>query len=127
MPYGFDPFPKDVRRIEPDVVPSMLGQRLEACIADDGRGLHGGPERRGGLLGMAERMGLALLERESNAPVQWTWSVESDRVKLSTSDAPVTLWTDSAAQDWDTAFLLRRGGIAHAGGSWHFELPLIPE
>ena len=76
---------------------------------------------------MAERMGLALLERESNAPVQWTWSVESDRVKLSTSDAPVTLWTDSAAQDWDTAFLLRRGGIAHAGGSWHFELPLIPE
>lgn len=78
-------------------------------------------------LGMAERMGLALLERESNAQVQWTWSVESDRVKLSTSDGPVTLWTDSAAQDWDTAFLLRRGGIAHAGGSWHFELPLIPE
>ena len=78
-------------------------------------------------LGMAERMGMALLERESNPPVQWTWSIDSDRVKLSTSDGPISLWSDSSAQDWDTAFLLRRGGIAHAGGSWHFELPLIPE
>jgi len=31
------------------------------------------------------------------------------------------------AKDWDTAFMLRHGGIAHAGGSWHFELPLIPD
>lgn len=38
---------------------AVLGQRLEACIADDGRGLHGEPERRGGLLGMAERMDMA--------------------------------------------------------------------
>lgn len=78
-------------------------------------------------LGMAERMGMALLERQSHAAVQWTWFVESDRATLSTSDGPVTLWSDSAAQDWDTAFLLRHGGIAHAGGCWHFELPLIPE
>lgn len=78
-------------------------------------------------LGMAERMGMALLERESETAVEWTWSVESDRATLSTSDGPATLWTDSAAQDWDTAFLLRHGGIAHAGGCWHFELPLIPE
>ena len=78
-------------------------------------------------LGMAERMGMALLERETDTAVHWTWSVESGRATLSTSDGPVTLWSDSAAQDWDTAFLLRHGGIAHAGGCWHFELPLIPE
>ena len=78
-------------------------------------------------LGMAERMGLSLLEQGGAGSVQWTWSVESDRVRLSTSGRPMSPWSESTAKDWDTAFMLRHGGIAHAGGSWHFELPLIPD
>ena len=77
-------------------------------------------------LGMAERIGISLLEEGREVDVQWTWSVESDRVRLSTSDLPISPWSESTARDWDTAFMLRHGGIAHAGGSWHFELPLIP-
>ena len=78
-------------------------------------------------LGMAERMGISLLEQGGEDAVQWTWSVESDRVRLSTSGRPMSPWSESTAKDWDTAFMLRHGGIAHAGGSWHFELPLIPD
>ncbi len=78
-------------------------------------------------LGMAERMGISMLEQGGEGAVQWTWSVESDRVRLSTSSCPMSPWSDGTTRDWDTAFMLRYGGIAHAGGSWHFELPLIPD
>ena len=78
-------------------------------------------------LGMAERMGISLLEQGGEGDLQWTWSVESNRVRLSTSGRPMLPWSESTAKDWDTAFMLRHGGIAHAGGSWHFELPLIPD
>lgn len=78
-------------------------------------------------LGMAERMGIALLEDRARDTVYWTWSVESDRVRLSTSSGPMTPRSESTAQDWDTAFMLRHGGISHAAGFWHFELPLIPD
>lgn len=78
-------------------------------------------------LSMAERMGISLLEQGVNRAMRWTWSIESDRVRLSTTGRPMSPWSEGTARDWDTAFMLRHGGIAHAGGSWHFELPLIPD
>jgi len=78
-------------------------------------------------LGMAERMGIALLEHPKTQEVQWAWSLEEDRVRLSTSGGPMTPWSEQTCKDWDAAFMLRHGGISHAGGAWHFELPLIPE
>jgi hypothetical protein len=78
-------------------------------------------------LGMAERMGIAFLECTETPGIQWIWSLEEDRVRLSTSGGPMTPWSEHTCKDWDAAFMLRHGGISHAGGAWHFELPLIPE
>lgn len=78
-------------------------------------------------LGMAERMGLALLATPPTEPVEWRWEVDEESVGLILEGGPSTVFSKEYKQDWDAAFMLRHGGISHAGGAWHFRLPLLPE
>ena len=78
------------------------------------------------MLGATERLGVAALQEPEAATMHWHWSIEAHSIRLeATGGAPVTL-AGSELRDWDAAFMLRHGGIAHAGGAWSFELPLLP-
>lgn len=78
-------------------------------------------------LGMAERVGLGLLAMPTQEGVVWRWEVDEESVALILQGAPSCVFSEEHQQDWDAAFMLRHGGISHAGGSWHFRLPLLPE
>jgi hypothetical protein len=77
------------------------------------------------MLGATERLGVAALQAPEAAAMHWHWSIEAHAVRLdATGGAPLTL-AGSELRDWDAAFMLRHGGMAHAGGAWTFELPLL--
>jgi len=78
------------------------------------------------MLGATERLGVAALQDSSAPPMHWQWSIQQHTVRLETcGGAPLQLG-GSELRDWDAAFMLRHGGLAHAGGAWSFELPLLP-
>lgn len=77
-------------------------------------------------LGAAERMGIAALEHRNEGQLQWHWTFTESSARLSASGSPHATWSNQMVKDWDAAFMLRHGGIAHAGGIWHCELPLLP-
>ena len=78
------------------------------------------------LLGATERLGMAALESEAGAPLHWRWVLEEHTVRLESEGGGGLAIPDADLRDWDAAFMLRHGGIAHAGGVWSFELPLLP-
>jgi hypothetical protein len=77
-------------------------------------------------LGAAEQMGIAALADANPGPIEWRWAIQDATVVFTSSQGPIGPWSSHAVQDWDAAFMLRHGGIAHAGGAWHCELPLLP-
>jgi len=77
-------------------------------------------------LGAAEQMGIAALADSNPGPIEWRWAIQDATVVFTSSQGPIGPWSSHAVQDWDAAFMLRHGGIAHAGGAWHCELPLLP-
>lgn len=78
------------------------------------------------MLGATERLGVAALQNPSSEPMHWHWSIGKHTVRLeATGGAPLQLGGHEL-RDWDAAFMLRHGGLAHAGGAWSFELPLLP-
>lgn len=77
------------------------------------------------MLGATERLGVAALQATQATPMHWHWCLEQHTVRLvATGGAPLQLG-GGELRDWDAAFMLRHGGMAHAGGAWSFELPLI--
>ena len=79
------------------------------------------------MLGATERLGMAALENDAAETLYWDWSFTGHIARLEArGGAPLTLHGDEW-KDWDAAFMLRHGGIAHAGGTWSFELPLLPD
>lgn len=77
-------------------------------------------------LGAVEHVGLTALRATSPPKMVWRWSFGQNRIRLDIEEGPVLLWPDEERSDWDAAFLLRHGGLAHAGGCWQLDLPLIP-
>ena len=76
-------------------------------------------------LGAAERWGIDALRDGRTRPMTWTWRMSDGTVHL-TSDASLSSsWPSHLLKDWDAAFMLRHGGIAHAGGHWNCQLPLL--
>lgn len=78
------------------------------------------------MLGATERLGLTMLEHPHAQQQRWTWHANAQTVRLEAEGGGALQLSNEALKDWDAAFLLRHGGIAHAGGSWSFELPLLP-
>lgn len=78
-------------------------------------------------LGAAERWGLDALQTPPAAPMVWTWSVEGGMVHLKSNHPGQSPGPESAIRQWDAAFMLRHGGMAHAGGGWDCQLPLLGE
>jgi hypothetical protein len=78
------------------------------------------------LLGAAEQMGIVALSESPVEHLEWQWVVHETSVSLTSSHGPIGPGSEHSAKDWDAAFMLRHGGIAHAGGAWNYELPLLP-
>lgn len=78
------------------------------------------------ILGATERLGVCALEQPEPQPTQWEWTFEDHTVRLSSHGGATLVLPSDELKDWDAAFMLRHGGIAHAGGIWSFELPLLP-
>ena len=78
------------------------------------------------MLGATERLGIAALETSSPQPVRWRWSFSPHSARLEADGGQPLHLPSEEFKDWDAAFMLRHGGIAHAGGCWAFELPLLP-
>lgn len=78
------------------------------------------------LLGATERLGVAALEAGPDTSLEWRWSISEETARLEAHDGGALCLPDAEFRDWDAAFMLRHGGIAHAGGAWTFELPLLP-
>lgn len=79
------------------------------------------------MLGATERLGMASLENETAHPLHWNWSFTAHTARLEAQGGSPLVLSGEDRKDWDAAFMLRHGGIAHAGGVWSFELPLLPE
>lgn len=77
------------------------------------------------MLGATERLGVAALQDPTAAPMYWQWSIDGHVVRLETTGGGPLQLGGNEYRDWDAAFMLRHGGIAHAGGAWAFELPLL--
>ena len=78
------------------------------------------------LLGAVERIGVKALEAHAPGHIHWAWHFEGDTARLVSAGASQLELPREELRDWDAAFMLRHGGIAHAGGTWTFELPLLP-
>ena len=78
------------------------------------------------ILGATERLGVSSLVKRNAAPAHWQWTFDRRTVKLESKGGAPLLLPAEEYRDWDAAFMLRHGGIAHAGGNWSFELPLLP-
>jgi len=76
-------------------------------------------------LGAAERWGIDALREHRTAPMAWTWTVSEGMVHLESDANLSSTWPRHLLKDWDAAFMLRHGGIAHAGGRWDCQLPLL--
>lgn len=79
------------------------------------------------ILGATERLGVSTLVNRNAAPALWRWTFGRRTVKLESEGGAPLMLPSEEYRDWDAAFMLRHGGIAHAGGSWSFELPLLPD
>lgn len=79
------------------------------------------------ILGATERLGVSTLVNRNAAPAHWRWTFGRQTVKLESKGGAALVLPPEEYRDWDAAFMLRHGGIAHAGGSWYFELPLLPD
>lgn len=79
------------------------------------------------MLGAVERLGVATLQDGTVHPVHWRWHFDAHTARLQTDSTAELAMPDQELRDWDAAFMLRHGGIAHAGGAWSFELPLLPD
>ena len=79
------------------------------------------------MLGAVERIGIATLQGGALGPIHWRWHFDAHTARLQTDDTAELALLHQELRDWDAAFMLRHGGIAHAGGAWSFELPLLPE
>ena len=77
------------------------------------------------MLGATERLGIAALEAAPE-PVRWRWTFGPHTARLEADGGHPLNLPSEEFKDWDAAFMLRHGGIAHAGGCWSFELPLLP-
>ncbi len=77
-------------------------------------------------LGAVERIGVATLDAQDSEGLHWHWHMTEDAVMLESRGGGAMSIPDLELRDWDAAFMLRHGGIAHAGGAWTFELPLLP-
>ena len=78
------------------------------------------------ILGATERLGVSSLVKRNAAPAHWQWTFDRRTVKLESKGGAPLLLPAEEYRDWDAAFMLRHGGIAHAGGNWSFQLPLLP-
>lgn len=78
------------------------------------------------MLGATERLGMAALEGHPETPAHWHWSCTEHTVHLEAISGAKLQLASEDIRDWDAAFMLRHGGLAHAGGIWSFELPLLP-
>lgn len=79
------------------------------------------------MLGAVERIGVAALQDEAEHPLHWRWHFDAYTARLQADGTADLALAEQELRDWDAAFMLRHGGIAHAGGAWSFELPLLPE
>jgi len=78
------------------------------------------------LLGAVERIGVATLEAQDSQDLHWHWHITEESVMLESRGGGAMSIPEMELKDWDAAFMLRHGGIAHAGGMWTFELPMLP-
>lgn len=78
------------------------------------------------MLGATERLGMAALQSGAGPSPHWHWTITEHAARLESMDGAALLLPVEEIRDWDAAFMLRHGGIAHAGGTWSFELPLLP-
>ncbi|MAC17198.1 MAG: hypothetical protein CMC97_02725 [Flavobacteriales bacterium] len=76
-------------------------------------------------LGAAERWGIDALRTNQIERITWTWSISEGSVLLRSDSAGPQSWPSHTLKEWDHAFMLRHGGIAHAGGGWECQLPLL--
>lgn len=76
-------------------------------------------------LGAAERWGIDALRANREERITWTWSISEGSVHLKSDGAGPQSWPSHTLKEWDHAFMLRHGGIAHAGGGWECQLPLL--
>lgn len=79
------------------------------------------------MLGATERLGMAALENQTEQAIRWHWSFTAHSARLEAQGGAPLVLSGEDWKDWDAAFMLRHGGIAHAGGVWSFELPLLPD
>ena len=78
------------------------------------------------LLGAVERIGVKALEVRAAQQLHWTWQLDGENAQLISEGGGQLELSREEWRDWHAAFMLRHGGIAHAGGTWTFELPLLP-
>lgn len=76
-------------------------------------------------LGAAERWGIDALRANRAERITWTWSITEGSVHLRSDGAGPQSWPSHTLKQWDHAFMLRHGGISHAGGGWECQLPLL--